>query len=142
MLLVIAAYASRALERLLLAFDLIGVDLGGFSVFGGARASCPLCRGSRSGWRQYLISNANVITSQVINWSYADQGVRLKLSLQISYQDDPRRAMALMLKAAGEYPRIERTPEPVGRVMGFGESGIDLELRFWITDPADGVQGR
>jgi small-conductance mechanosensitive channel len=23
--------------------------------------------------------------------------------------------------------------------MGFGENGIDLELRFWIRDPEDGI---
>ncbi len=86
-----------------------------------------------------LIPNENLITSEVINWSYSDRAVRLKLPVEISYQDDPRQAMALMIDAARRHPRIEKTPEPAGRVMGFGASGIDLELRVWIVDPEDGV---
>lgn len=35
-----------------------------------------------------LIPNENLITSQVINWSYADPNVRIRVSVQISYDDD------------------------------------------------------
>jgi small-conductance mechanosensitive channel len=86
-----------------------------------------------------LIPNENIITSQVVNWSYADRSIRLKLAVQISYRDNPREAMQLLLEAARGHPRVDRSPEPAARVMGFGESGIDLELRFWIRDPEDGV---
>ena len=30
-------------------------------------------------------------------------------------------------------------PPPVSRLMNFGDSGIELELRFWISDPQEGV---
>ncbi|MDH4110622.1 MAG: mechanosensitive ion channel [Gammaproteobacteria bacterium] len=86
-----------------------------------------------------LIPNENIITSEVINWSYADRSIRLKMPVQISYQDDPRAALGLMTDAARAHPRVEGSPEPVGRVTGFGESGIDLELRYWIRDPEDGI---
>lgn len=86
-----------------------------------------------------LIPNENIITSEVINWSYADRHIRLKLPVQISYRDDPRQAMALMERAAAEHARVEAEPAPVARILGFGENGIDLELRFWIDDPEDGV---
>ena len=86
-----------------------------------------------------LIPNENIITSEVINWSYADRLIRLKLPIQISYSDNPRQAMALMERAALDHPRINAKPAPVGRVVGFGDNGIDLELRFWIDDPQDGV---
>lgn len=86
-----------------------------------------------------LIPNETIITSQVINWSYADRAIRLKLAVQISYGDNPREAMQLLLEAARKHPRVERAPDPAARVMGFGESGIDLELRYWIRDPEDGI---
>jgi small-conductance mechanosensitive channel len=86
-----------------------------------------------------LIPNETIITSQVINWSYADRAIRLKLAVQISYEDNPREAMQLLLEAARSHPRVEPAPEPAARVMGFGESGIDLELRYWIRDPEDGI---
>ena len=86
-----------------------------------------------------LIPNENVISSEVINWSYADRAIRLKLPVQISYGDDPRRALKLLEEAAARHARVLKDPPPAGRVMGFGSDGIDLELRFWITDPEDGT---
>jgi small-conductance mechanosensitive channel len=86
-----------------------------------------------------LIPNENIITSEVINWSYADRNVRLKLPVQVSYSDNPRQAMELLLEAARAHGRVEKSPPPAARVIAFGENGIDLELRFWIRDPEDGV---
>jgi small-conductance mechanosensitive channel len=86
-----------------------------------------------------LVPNQNLITNQVINWSYSDRRVRLKLPVRISYDDDPEQAMAVLLKAAEISKRILREPPPVARLMGFHEYGMDLELRFWIADPEAGV---
>ncbi|MEJ2060722.1 MAG: mechanosensitive ion channel [Gammaproteobacteria bacterium] len=86
-----------------------------------------------------LIPNENLITSQVINWSYLDRNVRIKAPVQISYRDDPEQAMQLMVDAARENPRVLADPPPVARLMGFGDNGINLELRFWVSDPEEGV---
>jgi small-conductance mechanosensitive channel len=86
-----------------------------------------------------LVPNQNLITNPVINWSYGDSRVRLKLPVRVSYQCDPELAMRLMLEATAGHPRIVRDPAPVARLMSFGDHGIELELRFWIPDPAEGV---
>ena len=86
-----------------------------------------------------LVPNQNLITNQVINWSYSDKRVRLKLPVRISYDDEPEKAMGVLLDAARCSPRILRDPAPVARLMGFHDYGLDLELRFWIADPEAGV---
>ena len=86
-----------------------------------------------------LIPNENVISTEVVNWSYSDRAIRLKLPVQISYQDDPRQALQLLLDAASGHPRVLKDPAPASRVMAFGDNGISLELRFWISDPEDGI---
>ena len=86
-----------------------------------------------------LVPNQQLITNPVINWSYSDPRVRLKLPVRISYQDDPEAAMAVLVEAAHCNPRVLRDPGPVSRLMHFGDSGIELELRFWIADPQEGV---
>jgi small-conductance mechanosensitive channel len=88
---------------------------------------------------EMLIPNENLITSEVINWSYSDRKVRLKIPVQISYGDDPEQAMKIMLQAARGEPRVLPDPAPVCRLMGFGDNGIELELRVWIRDPEEGV---
>ncbi|HVF16944.1 MAG TPA: mechanosensitive ion channel domain-containing protein [Steroidobacteraceae bacterium] len=86
-----------------------------------------------------LVPNQTLITNSVINWSYTDPRVRLKLPVRASYKDDPERALAVLLKASEGHPRILRDPAPVSRLMGFNDYGFDLELRFWISDPQEGV---
>jgi small-conductance mechanosensitive channel len=86
-----------------------------------------------------LVPNQNIITNSVINWSYTDPRVRLKLPIRISYKDDPELAMQLLLKATESQRRVIREPAPVARLMNFGDHGIELELRFWIPDPHEGV---
>ncbi|HEX5650287.1 MAG TPA: mechanosensitive ion channel domain-containing protein [Steroidobacteraceae bacterium] len=88
---------------------------------------------------EMLVPNQNLITNPVINWSYTDPRVRLKLPVRVSYKDDPELAMKLLLDATENHPRIIREPAPVARLMGFGDHGIELELRFWIPDPQEGV---
>ena len=86
-----------------------------------------------------LVPNQNLITNPVINWSYTDPRVRLKLPVRVSYRDDPELAMELLLQATEGHPRIIREPAPVARLMAFGDHGVELELRFWIPDPQEGV---
>jgi small-conductance mechanosensitive channel len=86
-----------------------------------------------------LVPNQNLINSPVINWSYSDRKVRLKLPVRISYRDDPEKALEILERAAHGHPRILREPAPVSRLMQFSDHGMDLELRFWIADPEAGV---
>jgi small-conductance mechanosensitive channel len=86
-----------------------------------------------------LIPNENLVTTDVINWSYSDRQVRVRIPVQISYGDDPEAAMAIMLEAGKAHPRALNDPAPVVRLMEFADSGIALELRVWMVDPQEGV---
>ena len=86
-----------------------------------------------------LVPNQQLITNPVINWSYSDRKVRLKLPVRVSYRDDPELALAVLMHATENNPRILREPPPVSRLMQFSDHGMDLELRFWIADPEAGV---
>ena len=86
-----------------------------------------------------LVPNQNLITNSVINWSYSDQRVRLRLPVLISYDDDPELALGLLIEAASGHPRILKDPAPVSRLLAFEDYGLRLEARFWIRDPMNGV---
>lgn len=86
-----------------------------------------------------LIPNENLITTDVVNWSYSDKHVRVKIPVQISYADNPEQAMQLMIDACDVSDRVLKNPEPQSRMLEFGESGINLELRLWLDDPEKGV---
>lgn len=86
-----------------------------------------------------LVPNQNLITNQVINWSYSDQRVRIRLPVMISFQDDPEVALQVLIDAAANHPRILKDPGPVSRLMSFENYGMRVEVRFWIRDPMNGV---
>jgi small-conductance mechanosensitive channel len=86
-----------------------------------------------------LIPNENLVTTDVINWSYSDRKVRVRIPVQISYNDDPEQAMAIMAQAATANPRVLANPEPAVRLIEFADSGIALELRVWLSDPEEGI---
>lgn len=88
---------------------------------------------------EMLVPNQQLISNAVINWSYTDPRIRLKLPIRVSYRDDPELALQILLTACEGQPRVLREPAPVSRLMHFSDSGIELELRFWITDPQEGV---
>jgi small-conductance mechanosensitive channel len=88
---------------------------------------------------EMLVPNQQLIQNAVINWSYTDPRIRLKLPVRVSYKDDPELALKILLDACEGQRRVLRDPPPVSRLMQFGDHGIELELRFWISDPQEGV---
>jgi small-conductance mechanosensitive channel len=67
---------------------------------------------------EYIIPNEDLITNRVINWSYTDKLVRLKIGVGVAYDSDVRE---------------------VCQLKDFGSSSIDMELRIWIKDPENGI---
>jgi small-conductance mechanosensitive channel len=88
---------------------------------------------------EYLIPNEDLITTQVINWSFSDKLVRLKIVVGVSYDSDIHEVIRLMVEAATAIPRVLANPKPVCQLKNFGDSSIDMELRIWISDPENGV---
>ena len=88
---------------------------------------------------EHLIPNENLITNEVINWSYSSKLIRINLPVGVSYESDLEKAKDLMLEIAQATPRILVDPKPSCLLMSFGDSTINLESRVWINDPQNGV---
>lgn len=88
---------------------------------------------------EYLIPNENLMVNQVVNWSYSSRDVRVKAPVGVSYDSDLDLVTELLYKAAAETPRVLKTPEPRVNIVAFGDSSVDLDVRFWIRDPEEGL---
>jgi small-conductance mechanosensitive channel len=88
---------------------------------------------------EHLIPNEELITQRVENWSYSNDLVRLRVPVGISYKSDVRKAIEVCVQAADESLRVLKAPSPICLLTGFGDSSVDLELRFWINDPPNGL---
>ncbi|MCX5888378.1 MAG: mechanosensitive ion channel [Deltaproteobacteria bacterium] len=88
---------------------------------------------------EHLIPNENLITGEVINWSYSQNLVRLKVPVGVAYGSDLEKARELMLAAAAETLRVLKDPKPACLLTGFGDNAVNLEVRVWINDPQNGL---
>jgi small-conductance mechanosensitive channel len=88
---------------------------------------------------EFLILNEDLITQRVENWTYSSTQVRLKIPVGVSYDSDVPRAIELCVESAQAVARVLDEPAPRCLLRGFGDSSVDLELRLWIEDPANGI---
>ena len=98
--------------------------------------------------REFLIPNEDFITTEVVNWSFSDQYVRLDVLFGVAYDSDPHEVERIAIEAASSVERVEDRPPPPGSkqprppvcwLIGFGESSLEFKLRFWISDPQEGT---
>lgn len=87
---------------------------------------------------EHLIPNEELITTRVENWSHSQNLLRLRKTVGVHYKSDVARARALCLEACDETERVLKDPKPACLLKDFGESSVDLEMRFWIDDPMNG----
>ena len=89
---------------------------------------------------EYLIPNENLITQEVINWSFSDTNIRLKTDIGVSYDTDIELARTLIMESARETDRVLHKPEVKCHLLRFGDNSVDLQARYWIPDPHNGVK--
>jgi small-conductance mechanosensitive channel len=114
------------------------IEVGGvFGVVSGVYGRFSSVK-TRDG-KEYLIPNEHFVTNEVINWTYSDTNIRLKIPVGIAYESDVNKALRLMEEAPKGMKRILTSPEPRAMLIEFGDSSVNLELRAWIADTNDGV---
>jgi small-conductance mechanosensitive channel len=89
--------------------------------------------------REYLVPNEDLITNQVINWTFSAHKVRLDVNFGTSYNADPHLVREIAKKAAAGVKRVGKVQPPVCHITEFGDSSINYVLRFWIMDPDKGT---
>ncbi|NRP73295.1 Miniconductance mechanosensitive channel MscM [Ensifer psoraleae] len=90
--------------------------------------------------KEYLIPNEDFISQQVVNWSFSSEYVRIEVSFGTSYDSDPHEVVRIAIEAAKTIPRVSSVyAQPVCWMTAFGSSSLDFKLRFWISDPSNGL---
>ena len=88
---------------------------------------------------QSIVPNETLISSVVQNEGLSDREVRVAISVQVGYADDVERALVILEECARAHERVLSEPVPRAFLHSFGDSGINLELGVWITDPENGT---
>ncbi len=120
------------------------MSLGDFVTIGSYYGSVQELRSRYMVLRQLdgtdvIIPNETLITSAVVNHTATRRRVKIALPIQVGYDTDLRATLELMKEVAGRHPRVMKEPAPDAKLVGFGESGIDLNLTVWVPDPENGA---
>jgi small-conductance mechanosensitive channel len=84
-----------------------------------------------------VMPNSDLLAANVTNWTLTDPAGRVVIPVGIAYGSDTRKATELLLQAAREAENVVldgSLPEPNVVFFAFGESSLDLNLRFYIAD--------
>ncbi len=84
--------------------------------------------------QELIVPNKTFITGDLINWTLSDPINRLIIPVGVAYGTDTRQAMALMLEAAREHPRVLDDPPPSANFEEFGDNALLLTLRAYLND--------
>ena len=94
--------------------------------------------------KDIVIPNETFISSSFTNWTHKNTKQRYSLELQVAYDTDLNTLFPMLVELVSSHPQIisgegatiEELPDV--EIAGFGDSGIDLQIEFWMDGIDDG----
>lgn len=88
--------------------------------------------------REVMVPNEDLITGQVINWTYSNNRARIEIEFGVAYGSDLEKVIEIAMTAAKENPRCLEYPEVDCFILGFKDHDIRARLTFWVSDINEG----
>ena len=86
-----------------------------------------------------VVPNEDFITTRVVNYSDSGSANRYEVDFSVSYDTDINKIPDMIQAAVLKHPEVLREPEmPDVELRGFGDSGIDFGVEFWVNGIDDG----
>ncbi|MGB7321371.1 MAG: mechanosensitive ion channel domain-containing protein, partial [Albidovulum sp.] len=89
--------------------------------------------------RWIVVPNEHFITTRVVNYSDQGSANRYEVAFSVSYDTDINTVPAIIKNAVAALPFVLNDPEgPDCELKGFGDSGIDFGVEYWVNGIDDG----
>jgi small-conductance mechanosensitive channel len=86
---------------------------------------------------EIVIPNALMANQKIVNESTGRWvKTRIRLAVGVAYGSDLDRVVELLVGVAQAHETLSQDPPPQVRMIGFGDSSLDFELRCWVNHPA------
>ncbi len=94
--------------------------------------------------KDIMVPNERFITTAFVNWTHNNKKQRYSLRFQVAYDTDLEKLFDIVREVAASHPKvlsgddlpIEERPD--AEIEGFGDSGIDILVEFWMEGIDDG----
>lgn len=89
--------------------------------------------------KEIMVPNETFITNTFVNWTRDDPRQRYEVAFSVAYDTDLHKVPPIMEAAVAKHPRVLDAPEkPDCELRGFGDSGVDFAIEFWVDGLDDG----
>lgn len=94
--------------------------------------------------KDVMVPNELFITSSYTNWTHKDPKQRYALEFQVAYSTDLDLLFDNIRALCGDHPKVISGDDipiefrPDAEIAGFGDSGIDILVEFWMEGVDDG----
>ena len=89
-----------------------------------------------------ILPNGNLISNQVVNWTYADRSRAVEIPLNIAAGEDPARVLKLLLDTVKAQPGAEDRPAPSVYITALTAAGLSVVVRAWTDHYEDWMKVR
>jgi potassium efflux system protein len=83
--------------------------------------------------QELIIPNKDLITGRLLNWTLSDSTNRMVLTVGIAYGAKTEKACALLKEICGRHSNVLTDPEPTAYFENFGDSTLDITIRFFLA---------
>jgi potassium efflux system protein len=81
-----------------------------------------------------IVPNQDFITNVVKNWTHGNTMGRVVVKVRVAFDSDAEKVRELLRACGANHPQVLRAPPPAVFLMGFGDIGLDFELRCLIAN--------
>lgn len=82
--------------------------------------------------KEVIIPNADTISQAMVNWTHRDNIIRVETPIRLGFDQDPHVVKKILENILNEYIGVLTEPPPEVLLMGFAESYMLFEIRFFI----------
>lgn len=95
--------------------------------------------------KDIMVPNEHFITTRFVNWTHKNKKQRYALNFQVAYKTDIPKMLEIIKQTVRSHPKVINEPDTPteeladAEIAGFGDSGIDILVEFWMEGIDDGV---
>lgn len=95
--------------------------------------------------KDIMVPNESFITTSFVNWTHENKKQRYGIEFQVAYDTDVEKLVKVLKETVAQHPQVISGPDyteeeqPDAEISGFGESGIDILVEYWMVGIDDGI---
>ncbi|MFZ1323292.1 MAG: mechanosensitive ion channel domain-containing protein [Ignavibacteria bacterium] len=80
---------------------------------------------------EVIVPNGDIISQHLVNWTKDSSYRRIEIPVGVAYGSDIKKVKEVILQVFSNNDAVLNFPEPMIRVLDFGDNSVDMKIYFW-----------